>query len=111
MSSMAAKKLKLSITLDAEVTKRVDRLAKATRSNRSAVLEALVIDALNQNEAAIKASADPVVMGAFMRAMTEPGVIRGVAEVLRHDLSDEQLKLFTEAAQAVGRVGQRRKRA
>ena len=96
---MAAKRLKLSVTLDAEICKRVDRLAKLCRSNRSRVLEDLVIDSLEQNEAAMKAATDPVVMGAFMQALTQPGVVRGLADAIRSDLTDEQMKLFEAAMQ------------
>ena len=107
---MAAKKLKLSITLDAELTKRVDRLAKAAKSNRSKVIEDLVADALEQHETMLKAATDPVVMGAMMRAMSDPGVLRGIATAVRSDLTDEQLKLFTTAVETLGEKGRKLKK-
>ena len=106
---MAAKKVKISITVDADVLKRVDRLAKSLKENRSSVMGDLLADALEQNEAALKAASDPVLMGAFMRAMAEPGVMRGMAEAVRQDLTDDQLRMFTEAAEQIGHAGKRKK--
>ncbi len=42
----------------------------------------------------IKATADPVLMAAVGRALSDPGVLRNMVSGLRSELSDEQLDLF-----------------
>jgi hypothetical protein len=88
-------RVRLSITVEPETRRRLDRLTKMRGETRSDVAEELMLSAMDQAELAAAATADPVVMGAFARAMSEPGVLRSMLGALREDLSDDQLALFT----------------
>jgi predicted transcriptional regulator len=99
---MATKRQKLSITLEAEIVKRVERLAKLAKTNRSRMLEELVMDAIEQTETNLKLAVNPAVMQAMMSAFSQPGVLRGFADAVRADLSDDQMRLFQRALDKSG---------
>ena len=69
---MAQRKDKTSISLPEALIKRLDRLAKAAGSSRSELIRELIEDGLDQQETMIRATSDPVLMGAFGRALSDP---------------------------------------
>ncbi len=87
-------KLKTSISLDPDLVKRLDRVARASRQSRSQLITDLVVGGLEQTEVMIKATSDPVLMAAVGKVMGDPGVLRNMVSGLRSELSDEQLELF-----------------
>lgn len=109
---MAQRKDKTSISLPEALIKRLDRLAKAAGSSRSELIRELIEDGLDQQETMIRATSDPVLMGAFGRALSDPAVLRSLMTGLRSELSDDQMELFrqrVEAVQAVEVKKQKRK--
>ncbi len=100
----------ISISMEAEILKRVDKLVKLTKSNRSRLIQDLVSEGLDWNESSIRATSNPLVMGAFTRAMSEPGVMRGLATAMREDLTDEQMVLFGEATRQLQVPEQKKRR-
>jgi hypothetical protein len=91
---MAAQRRPISISLPIVLIKQLDKLAKTAGTTRSKLIEDLCDDGIHQAEATIRAASDPTVMNAMMRALVQPGVLRGLSEAMREDLSEEQLKLF-----------------
>jgi hypothetical protein len=104
---------RITITIPADTVRRIDRLAKMRGGrSRSETITDLCEEALEHAELAAAATSDPVVMGAFAKAMSEPGVLRSVLGALRSDLSDEQLALFTSRVEGLtaSSSGKKRKR-
>jgi predicted transcriptional regulator len=91
---MARRKTKTSIALMPALIERLDRVARATRSNRSAVISDMIEAGLDQAEMMVKATSDPVLMRAVGQVMTDPGVMRQMIAGLRMELTDEQMQLF-----------------
>jgi len=90
-----AAKIRISMSLKPDLVKRVDRLAKLEGLSRSSMTAQLLLDALEQQEMAIKATSDPVLMNAIARVMTEPGMMRAMFSGLRSELTDDQFQLFS----------------
>lgn len=90
-----AKKVRIGLTLDPSVVKRVDRVAKAQRKSRSAWIETACLDQLSQAEMFVKMTQQPELASAFARAFGDPSVMRRMAEVMGQELTDDQLDLFT----------------
>ncbi len=96
-----ANKLKVSVALSPDLVRRLDRVARASGDSRSQLITDLVEGGLDQAEAMIKVTADPVMMGAIGRVMADPGVLRNMINGLRSELSDEQLALFKSRLDAM----------
>lgn len=86
----------LSIAMDPELVKRVDELADAVNQSRSAFIERCVRDAVEQEGDAIKAFQHPVLGPALIQAFSNREVLKGMAEVMGQDLTDQQLLLFRQ---------------
>lgn len=93
---MAVSKTKVTLTLDTELVKRVDEIASAKRQSRSAWIEASMRESIDQDEAAVKFFSDPMLSGAFLKAFSEPGMLKQFAQTIGSDLEPDQLKLFGE---------------
>jgi hypothetical protein len=99
-------KQRLSIILDEDLVKRLDQTASALGLSRSALIQQLCDDGLQEVEVSAKVLSDPVVSGAMLSALTQPGVIRSMMGVMREELTSEQLDLFGKAiSSAAGALG------
>jgi predicted transcriptional regulator len=101
---MAKKKGKaayLSLYVSATLKQRLERLAAAKDDSISVVVEQLLGDAIEQEELTVKAVHDPVLGPAMMHAFTRPEVLRALLGVIREDVSDDQLKLFSATMSGV----------
>lgn len=90
-----ARKVIHSFSLRPETLRRVRALAELHGEKLSTIADQLLCDALDQAEIVSAATTNPVVMAAVAKAMSEPGVLRSMLDVMRTELSDEQLNLFT----------------
>jgi uncharacterized protein (DUF362 family) len=93
-----SRKITHSFSLRPETLRRVKALAELHGEKISTIADLLLCDALDQAEAVAAATTNPVVMAAVTRAMSEPGVLRSMVDVMRSSLSDDQLALFTTPA-------------
>jgi predicted transcriptional regulator len=84
----------MTIAIDPELKKRLDRLGKVAGQSRSELIGDLLLSVLEQAELVVKATSDPVLMGAIGRVMADPGVLRNMIVGLRSELSEDQLDLF-----------------
>ncbi len=100
---MANRVVKVSLSLRNETLARVNALSKRLDQTRSWVADQLLTDALENAELVASATTDPVVMGAVVRAMSEPGVVRLLLGAMKADLSDEQFALFTRPPKLAGK--------
>ena len=90
----------LTAYVERSVVERLDAVAAAQDLSRSKLIERLVIDGLQDMELEVRALTDPVVGPAIINAFARPEVLRAMANVLRQDLSDDQLQLFQQAMHA-----------
>lgn len=91
------KKMRISLTIDPAVVKRINRVAKAQKKSRSAWIETACQDQLGQAEMFVKMTQQPELVQAFGRAFGDPSVMRQMAEVMGQELTDDQLEMFTSA--------------
>src|SRR5690349_7950213 len=96
MMSNGRRKVKVSITLTPATARRVDRLGKMAGVGRSAMIEQLVVDSIEQTENVVKAATDPVLMNALAKVLTEPGMLGAMMSSLRTEVGDDQLQLFKQ---------------
>ncbi len=94
---MGANKIKTSIGLDRDLITRLDRIAKVGGTNRSSLITDLVYAGLEQQELMIKATADPVLIRAIGKVITDPGVLRSMVAGMRSELTDDQMALFNQS--------------
>lgn len=92
-------KIITSVSLAPELVKTLDVVAKERRLTRSQLIERLCAEALDRERVVAAAFQDQMVTGAFLRAFSEPGMLRRLASAMSEDLSDEQLNLFTRAVE------------
>lgn len=103
-----ARKVKISVSVDENVLRRIDRVAKHKGTTRSAEISAACRDYVEDTEMMVKAFANTELREAFIRAFSAPEVVRQFASVMQEDLSDEQLRLFSDAMQKL--AGAKRKK-
>ena len=99
-----ARKDKTSIALPEALIKRLDRVAKSAGQSRSEMIRELIEDGLGHQEDMIKVTSDPVLMGAFGKVFSDPGVLRALMSGLRSELNEDQLQLFQKRVEAVQSV-------
>ena len=85
-----SKMTKVSVSLQASTLKRVDQVSKKNGTSRSALIDSLLLDALDEAEALTKVMSDQHVMKVMMQAMTQPGVMRAITASLSMELDDKQ---------------------
>lgn len=91
---MSEVKTPVSFSMSPSLVKRLDRLAKAMGKSRSAYLEGLVRDCIEEEESGVKMLTDPVMGPALLKAFGNRDVLRGLVRALGEDLTDSQLDLF-----------------
>lgn len=93
---MARVKQPVTIGLDGSLVKRIDRLAKAVGQSRSAWIEGQIRDAIDNEELGIQVLTDPVTSTVFASLFKDRDTLRGFARLLGEQLTDDQLRLFTD---------------
>jgi predicted transcriptional regulator len=86
-----AHKVKIAISIDPALLKRVDSAAESLKMSRSRFIDNALAEALSESESVTKAMGNEVVRDAFYEAMTQPGVLRGLAEAMGAKLSGSDL--------------------
>jgi hypothetical protein len=84
----------LSIAIDPALVARVDELADAVNQSRSAFIERVVRQAVDEEGDAIRAFQHSVLGPVLVQAFSSREVLKSLAEVIDGDLDDEQLLLF-----------------
>jgi hypothetical protein len=90
----------VSISIGPELLQRVDDLADAQGVPRSQLIVKLISEGIEDDEMAVRALMNPVVMQAMTTAFRDPMVLRGMAAAVGQELSSEQLQLFHQAMSA-----------
>lgn len=100
---MAKHKHRISITIDGEIVKRVGRLAKASNRSRSAMIEQLIRDGVEDAEMTVQAFTDPVLLQAFAGAFGNRDVLKAMASAVHEEMTDVQLDLFVDRLKGLAR--------
>lgn len=93
---MPKSKTKLSITIDPQILRRVERIAKAAGQSRSAMIERLIRDGVDDAETAVQAFTDPLLLQAFAGAFGNRDVLKAMASAVHEEMTDSQLDLFVD---------------
>ena len=102
---MAKNKITKSFALDPDVARDLEALAKVEGLSASALANRLLSDAVRERAASAKVLSNPVVMQAFGKAFSAPGVLSSMIEAIGQKLDDEQLRLFRDTLESVTRLG------
>lgn len=99
----------MGFALDPLLIVRLDSLAKRSRLTRSALVERLLRDSLDQAESFIQFISDPIGGRAIVEAFGRPEVIRCFARALNEEIDPKQLKLFTDAIEHMSKKAEQSK--
>lgn len=91
-----ANKRRFSVTIDAAIVRRIDRIAKAAGQSRSGMIEQLCRDGVDDAETAVQAFTDPVLLQAFAGAFGNRDVLKAMASAVHEEMTDSQLDLFVD---------------
>lgn len=97
-------KAKIAISMDADLVKRLDRLAPQMHRNRSELIEIFVRQQMDETEAGASVLTNPVVGPIILEALSKPEILRAMAGVMSEKMTDQQMQLFGQAMQAAADV-------
>lgn len=87
---------RVSLSLDEQVLKRIDRVAEAQQRSRSQTVEGLVLDGLQGVEGFVQMMGNPVLREHFAQALAQPGVLSELAATMGRQLDPGEMELFAE---------------
>ena len=90
-------RIQISIKLDEDLLARVDQLAEATGTNRTAVIEQAVKNDLPEQEAFQQSLENPTIR-ALHKQITRPALLRAIAMLANERMTDEDLAEVVERA-------------
>ena len=94
----------VSLSLNSELMKRVENLADSKGMSRSALIEDLIENGIDQEEIAVAAFTNPVVRDALMKSFARPEVIKALIKGIG-DEDPKQLELFNQGLQLLNNYG------
>jgi metal-responsive CopG/Arc/MetJ family transcriptional regulator len=98
----------VSLYFDTDLVKRIDRLAASQDVSRSKWIEAIVSERIDDEEMTVRVMTDPVVAPAMMSALAKPEILRAMTSIMREQLTDEQLSLFSQVMHTAGEHASKR---
>jgi predicted transcriptional regulator len=96
MGKRAAGKAYVGAYVEAALIRRLDRLARARKVNRSRIVEQLLNDGVERDELMVKMTTDPVLSRAMMQAVSRSEVMTQLLRSMREEMTDDQLQLFED---------------
>ena len=97
----------ISIKLDEDLLARVDRLAEAAGTNRTAVIEQAVKNDLPRQEDFQRSLENPI-LRAIHKRITTPAMLRAIAKLANEEMSEEVLAELLEKAPRQREAAERR---
>lgn len=89
-------KQKFSVSMDAEVCKRVDEMAELLNTTRSAVIATACMDYITQNDAMARLMGNPDAIQALMKSFAQPGVISAISQSMATQAEADAAQPFLE---------------
>lgn len=102
---MPTNKTRLTICIDPPFAARLKRFARATRQSVSGCVEKLLRESLEESELAVSVLSDPVIGQHLLKAFGNVDFIKGMAQHLGEELTDEQLELFSKRLSVAAEPG------
>ena len=87
----------ISIKLDEDLLTRVDQLAEAAGTNRTAVIEQAIKNDLPQQEDYQRSLENPIVR-AIHKQITTPRMLQAIAKIVNEDMTEEERAELLEKA-------------
>lgn len=109
---MSESKLKITISVDPGLLRRIDTVAESRVESRSAVMERMLFEAIEKEEEFLGDMEKPIPRAVITALVTSPVVMRAIASIAGKTLTDEDLKRMQERIPvhvAKGKERQRRK--
>lgn len=85
-------KIRVTITIDPALIRRVERAAKKIGSNRSAFIESAVRESIADAEGIANILGDDVSRRAFLSALAQPGIVQSIGRSMGEQLNQEQVQ-------------------
>lgn len=102
------RKQQLSITLDADLVKRLDAVCEATNVNRSALIETMVEKGIRERETFVQDMENPVLRSLARVMASSPKVVEGILGVLGEELDDGDRRWLKEGLSEQAARGKQR---
>jgi hypothetical protein len=93
-----------SLALLPSVIESIDVFARAENLSRSQVVERALVEFVERQKMVASVFRDDAVTAAFLKAFSEPGVLKRMSAAMQEEVSDDQLELFQRAVREVGRT-------
>jgi hypothetical protein len=100
-------KVRISMTIDPKILKRIDAVCDAREEPRSAYIERVLKHSLREEEAYLEEMESPLWRGIY-KALSSPGTLTMLAKVLGDELSDEDKAQMATAVRKHAKRGQER---
>lgn len=94
----------IGISLPKDLLKLVDLQAKALEMGRSEYVVAALRDYLDNQAATARLFSSPKGRDTFLKAMSQPGVLKALASAMSEEMDQEQLQLFHQGMTAGAKV-------
>lgn len=91
-----------------DVVASIDAFARGENLSRSQVVERALVEFLEREKMVAGVFRNDTVTSAFLKAFSEPGVLKQLAAAMQEEVSDDQLELFKRAVREVGEGGRKR---
>jgi predicted transcriptional regulator len=98
---MAKPKIKIAITIDADLLANIDRICNAEGRSRSSYIERAIKDSVGEGVAVVNALTNPVIADAFAKAFQNPEVMGAMLRSMGEEPTKQQTKMFTNAVDGV----------
>lgn len=85
-------KIRITITVDPALVRRVERAAKKIGSNRSAFFESAAREAISDAEGVASILGDDVARAAFLTALAQPGVVQSIGRSMGEQMTQDQVQ-------------------
>ncbi len=107
---MSENKEKISISIEADLLRRLDAVCEARGDSRSAVIERILRDEMPEEESFLQGMEDPMSRALIATLIRSPAVLKVIATVAGKAISDADLKRVQERAPEHFRRGKERER-
>ncbi len=113
---MKEAKERITVTVDADLLRRLDAVAAARGDSRSAVLERLLGNAIGEDEVFLKAMENPITRAVAQAVTSSPALIESIARLVGEQMSTgdaEEIRevMAEQAKRGAGRRGSRSKKS
>lgn len=101
----------VTVSLDTALVGRVDALAAAQGRSRSWLLEHWIREKIGEDELAVKAFTNPVLIESLMKAFGNPEFLKTVCKAVGEDVNKDELNVFRQGMEVAAAANEAAKKA